>query len=66
MRLFNLGETIIDTKRNSVVSVVAVIPQGENSITDLYVLRENEDTYYITDSEDLIVYDKYYFDTWRN
>jgi hypothetical protein len=66
MRLFSLGETIIDTKRNSVVSVVAVIPQGENSITDLYVLRENEDTYYITDSEDLIVYDKYYFDTWRN
>lgn len=66
MRLFSLGETIIDTKRNSVVSVVVVIPQGENSITDLYVLRENEDTYYITDSEDLIVYDKYYFDTWRN
>ena len=66
MRLFSLGETIIDTKRNSVVSVVAVIPQGETSITDLYVLRENEDTYYITDSEDLIVYDKYYFDTWRN
>jgi hypothetical protein len=66
MRLFSLGETIIDTKRNSVVSVVAVIPQGENSITDLYVLRENEDTYYIADSEDLIVYDKYYFDTWRN
>lgn len=66
MRLFSLGETIIDTKRNSVVSVVAVIPQGENSITDLYVLRENEDIYYITDSEDLIVYDKYYFDTWRN
>lgn len=66
MRLFSLGETIIDTKRNSVVSVVAVIPQGENSITDLYVLRENENTYYITDSEDLIVYDKYYFDTWRN
>lgn len=66
MRLFSLGETVIDTKRNSIVSVVAVIPQGENSITDLYVLRENEDTYYITDSEDLIVYDKYYFDTWRN
>lgn len=66
MQLFNIGETVINTKRNSVVTVTAVIPSGENSLVDLYILRENEDAYYITDAEDLIVYDKYYFDTWRN
>jgi hypothetical protein len=62
MQLFNLGESVIDTKTHECASVVAVIPAGENSISDLYVLLTDYSDYYITDGDRLVVYDKYYWD----
>jgi hypothetical protein len=44
------------------VVVVAIIPQGPNSMMDLYILRRDGGEYYISDYEDLIVYDKHYWD----
>ena len=62
MQLFSLGETIIDTRTHNAVTVVAIIPQGENSITDVYVLNNDGDLY-LSDDDNLVVYDKYYWDT---
>lgn len=62
MQLFNLGEQVIDTRTHESVGVVAVIPVGENSITDLYILNKSDGSYYISDDQYLIVYDKYYWD----
>lgn len=62
MRLFNINETVIDTRSHDAVVVVAIIPQGENSMMDLYVLRRDGGEYYIADYENLIVYDKHYWD----
>lgn len=62
MQLFHIDETVIDTRSHDAVVVVAIIPKGENSLMDLYVLRRDGGEYYISDDEDLIVYDKYYWD----
>ena len=61
MQLFNLGETIIDTRTHNAAVVVAIIPQGQNSITDVYVL-DDDGKLYLSDDTNLIVYDKYYWD----
>lgn len=66
MTLFNIGETIIDTSIDKVVTVIAIIPSSGNSLVDLYVLKPYDGPYYITDEENLIVYDKYYFDALSN
>ena len=60
-QLFNLGETIIDTKTPRAATVMSIIPCGENSITDVYVL-ETDDELYLSDDSHLIVYNKYYWD----
>lgn len=62
MQLFHINETVIDTRSHDAVVVVAIIPQGPNSMMDLYVLRRDGGEYYISDYEDLIVYDKHYWD----
>lgn len=62
MQLFNLGETIIDTRTHNAVTVVSVIPQGTNSIIDVYVL-DDDGKLYLSDNTNLVVYDKYYWDT---
>jgi hypothetical protein len=61
MQLFNLGETVIDTRTHNTAIVVSIIPQGENSITDIYVL-DDDGNLYLSDDTHLIVYDKYYWD----
>ena len=63
MQLFHINETLIDTRTHDAVVVVAIIPQGENSMMDLYVLRRDGGEYYISDYEDLIVYDKHYWES---
>ena len=62
MQLFNIGETVIDTRTHNSVIVVSVIPQGENSLTDVYVL-DDYGTLYLSDDTHLVVYDKYYWDS---
>ena len=62
MQLFNIGETVIDTKTHEAVEVIAIIPTGHYSIMDLYVVESSEGEYYIRGESDLVVYDKYYWD----
>ena len=62
MGLFNLGDWAIDTKTRRAVDIIAIIPAGENSIVDLYIVQDSESRYYIIDSSVLIEYDKYYWD----
>ena len=62
MQLFNLGETVIDTRTHSTAIVVSIIPQGENSLTDVYVL-DNDGKLYLSDDAYLVVYDKYYWES---
>ena len=61
MQLFGLGETVIDTRTHSTAIVVSIIPQGENSLADIYVL-DDEGRFYLSDDTNLVVYDKYYWD----
>ena len=61
MQLFNLGETVIDTRTHNTVIVVSIIPQGEHSLADIYVL-DDEGRFYLSDDTNLVVYDKYYWD----
>ena len=58
MNEFYEGKWVIDTKRKITPTIVAIVP---SSIAELYVL-EYDGEYYITDRENLIEYDKYWFD----
>ena len=60
-QLFNPGESVINTRTHESATIIAVIPNGPNSIRDLYVLFGPQG-YYIVDAEELVVYDKYYWD----
>ena len=57
MSEFYEGDWVIDTKRKIAPTIVGTIP---SSITELYVLKD-DDEYYIEDGENLIEYDKYWF-----
>ena len=61
MQLFNLGDTVIDTRTHNSAIVVSIIPQGQNSITDVYVL-DVDGKLYLSDDSNLVEYDKYYWD----
>lgn len=62
MQLFNLGEWVIDTRSHATATVVSVIPHGENSTADVYVLEKDEGELYLSTDEHLVFYDKYYWD----
>lgn len=62
MAKFELGQWCIDTKAKQSVDVIAIIPAGHNSIVDLYIVEPSEGGYYILGENDLIEYDKYYWD----
>lgn len=57
--MFDLGQWAIDTKKKMAVTIMAQIFNGYAS---LYIVQ-GDDGYYIVDEEDLIKYDKYYFDS---
>ena len=59
--MFKLGDWVIETKTHRSGSVIAIIPSGENSICDLFVV-EFDGKYEIFDSQVLIEYSKYYWD----
>ena len=56
--MFDLGRTVIDVKRRSAADVCCVLP---NSVPQLYVL-EDDGEFYIQSEDNLIQYDKYWFD----
>jgi hypothetical protein len=62
MQLFNLGEWIIDTRSHATATVVSVIPQGQNSMADVYVLEKDDGELYLSTDTHLVCYDKYYWD----
>lgn len=71
MQLFNIGETVIDTRTNRSVLVVAVVPSGAvyangvEALFDLYALMEDAEfggRIYWSDDAGLQVYNKYYWD----
>ena len=62
MSMFDIGETAIDKRTHECADVIAVIPQGPDSLLNLYVLRKNDNNYYIADHSQLIKYNKYYWD----
>ena len=59
---FKIDEWVIDTITYEVVTVAAIIPEGSNSMIDLYILRRDNGSYYIADSEKLVPYNKYYWE----
>lgn len=62
MRLFDVGETVIDKRTRARAAVMAVIPQGPDSLLNLYILRKDDDSYYIADDIHLLTYNKNYWD----
>lgn len=59
--LFNLGETIIVKDLEAAGTIVSIIPAGRNSLINLYIVEVN-DVYHIFPEDNLLVYDKYYWD----
>lgn len=56
---FNIGGWLIDTKKNIPVTLYNIL---ENGVRDLYVVCDDDTKeYYITDEDNLIPYDKYYW-----
>lgn len=62
MAKFELGTWCIDTKAKQSVDIIAIISAGGNSIIDLYIVEPSSGGYYILNENDLIEYDKYYWD----
>lgn len=57
---FTVGDTVIDTVRGTAPQLCALIP---DSVPQLCVLEDGEsDGYYITRVDNIIQYDKYWFD----
>lgn len=62
MTRFYLGESIINTKTHNAGTVITVIPAGPKSLRNIYIIDEADDNnYIIVDEDDLVVYDKYYW-----
>lgn len=60
---FNIGDSIINTNTHNAGTVIAVVPAGPNCLRDLYIIDEaDSNRYLIIDADDVIAYDKYYWD----
>ena len=63
MMLFTIGESIINTNTHNAGTVIAAIPAGPNCLRNIYIIDEaDNNNYVIIDEDDLVVYDKYYWD----
>ena len=60
MRRYDLGETVIIKYLKASGTVVAIIPE-EYSIGGYYLVEVNKLLLWVSE-DDLLVYDKYYFD----
>lgn len=56
--MFDLGQWVIDTKKQDAVEVVTILEGGTETV---YVLKDDNSDFYITGESNLIPYDKYYF-----
>ena len=56
---FEEGQWVIDTRKEIAPTVVAHL---ESNVVTLYVLEDETGDYYITKEDNLIPYDKHYFD----
>ena len=61
MQIFNIGETVIDTRTHECAIVVAIIPRSQNSMIDIYIL-DKDGKFYMSDDTHLVAYDEYYWD----
>lgn len=58
--MMKIGDLVVDTKKNVSATVVNVI---EGGLYDVYLLSIDEESeHYLQSSDNLIEYDKYYFD----
>jgi hypothetical protein len=63
MMMFNMGESIINTKTHNAGTVIATISAGPKCLRDLYIIDEADNSnYIIIDECDLVAYDKHYWD----
>lgn len=61
--MFDIGDSIINTKTHNAGTVIAVLSAGPRCLRDLYIIDEADTgNYIIIDAEDVVVYDKYYWD----
>ena len=61
--MFDIGDTIINTKTHNAGTVIAVLSAGSKCLRDLYIIDEADtNNYLIIDVEDVVAYDKYYWD----
>ena len=51
--LYNVGETVIDKKKDATATVCAAI---DGSCPELYVLEDNDGNYYIQSEDNLLEY----------
>lgn len=56
--MFDLGQWVIDTKKQDTAEVVTILEGGTETV---YVLKDDNNDFYITGESNLIPYDKYYF-----
>lgn len=58
--MMKIGDLVIDTKKNVSATIVNVI---EGGLYDVYLLSIDEESeHYLQSSDNLIEYDKHYFD----
>lgn len=61
--MFDIGDSIINIKTHNAGTVIMVLPAGPNCLRNIYIIDEADNNkYIIIDEDDLIAYDKYYWD----
>ena len=61
--MFDIGDSIINTKTHNAGTVIVVLPAGSRCLRDIYIIDEaDSNNYIIIDADDVIAYDKYYWD----
>lgn len=56
--MFSEGQWVIDTKKQETVEIVTILEGGSETV---YVVKDDENNFYVTGESNLIPYDKYYF-----
>ena len=61
--MFDIGDSIINTKTHHSGTVIAFLPAGPRCLRDIYIIDDGDrDNYVIVDAEYIVAYDKYYWD----
>lgn len=63
MAKFDIGDSIINTKTHNAGTVIVAFPAGPSCLRNICIIDEADDSnYIIIDEDDLVAYDKYYWD----